>query len=145
MLKDPLLASVWGIPRREHNGLLDGDPMAFTITRPKTPWPAGLGWPCGSLNPPSGASRRGIQVCAGAGLWPSKCLRSRIGSGAVAFPCPSSSVTAAPVTPAYLLPCSCMFACPAMSSLTGCAEAPGKEQNCKDCVFTGAVKLAMYY
>lgn len=71
MLKDPLLASVWGIPRREHNGLLDGDPVAFTITRPKTQWPAGLGWPWGSLNPPSGASRRGIQVCAGAGLWPS--------------------------------------------------------------------------
>lgn len=130
MLKEPLLAPVWGIPLRQHNGLLDGDPRAFTITWPRTQWPAGLGWPCGKLIPPSGVSRRGIKVCAGAGLWLNKCLCSCTGSRAVAFPCPSSSVAAAPVTPAYLLPCSCLFACAAMSSLAGCTEAPGKEQNC---------------
>lgn len=108
MLKDPLLAPVWGIPLREQNGLLRGDTMAFTITWPKPQWPVGLGCPRDRLFPPSGASRKGIKVWARAGLWLSKCLSSLIGSRAVALLCPSLSVTAAPVIPAYLLPCSCM-------------------------------------
>lgn len=108
MLKDTFLAPVWGIPLREQNGLLHGHAMAFTIPWPKPQWPVGLGCPRGGLFPPPGASRRGIKVCAGAGLWLSKCLSSRIGGRAVALLCLSLSVTAAPVTPAHLLPCSCM-------------------------------------
>lgn len=108
MLKDPLLAPEWGIPLIEQNGLLHGDTKAFTIAWPKSQWPVGLDCPRGRLFPSSGASRRGIKACAGAGLWLSKCLNSCIGSRAVALLCPSSSVTAAPVTPAHLLPCSCM-------------------------------------
>lgn len=106
MLKVPLLAPVWEIPLREQNGLLDDDPMAFTVTWLKPQWPVGLGWPRGRLTPSSGARRREVKVCAGAGLWLSKCLSSHTGSRAVALLYPSSSVTAAPVTPAYLLPCS---------------------------------------
>lgn len=108
MLKDPLLALVWGIPLREQNALLGGDPVSLTITWPKPQWPAGLSWPWGRLIPPSGASRRGIKLCAGAGLWLSKCLSSSTDSRAVPALCSSSSVPAAPVTPAYLLPWSCM-------------------------------------
>lgn len=86
--------------------------MAFAIMWPKPQWPPGLGWPRGRLIPPSGASKRGIKgnkgMCWGWSVAEQVSLFPCIGSRADALLCPSSSVTAAAVTPAFLLPCSCM-------------------------------------